>query len=131
METDDLKDRLIAAAEEARARSISDVSGYAVGAALLCEDGRVVTGCNIENIVLAETCCAEKVALLKALSEGARSFRTVAVFTRSSPPATPCGSCRQLLFHWGVRDVYSGNPKGEKAHWTVEELLPGAFKVSD
>ena len=120
---------LVARAAEARKRAVCDVSGYAVGAALRTLDGAIFSGCNVENIVLGETCCAEKVALLKAISEGGRSFETVAVFTSSSPPASPCGSCRQLLWHWGVTRVLSGNPEGETVTWTVAELLPGAFKI--
>ena len=79
--------------------------------------------------VLAETVCAEKVALLKALEAGEREFYMVAVSTVSDPPASPCGSCRQLLFHWGFDRVISGNPEGAVAEWTVAELLPAAFRV--
>ena len=127
MDSDDVG--LIEQAGAARRNAVADVSGYAVGAALLAADGTVFLGCNVENIVLGETCCAEKVALVKALSEGVRAFEAVAVFTSSSPPATPCGSCRQLMWQWGVRRVLSGHLDGEHLEWTMAELLPGAFKI--
>ena len=107
---------LLQLAQRAREHAVADLSGYAVGAALLAESGEVFTGCNVENIVLAETVCAEKVALLKAISQGQRRFEAVAVFTVSSPPASPCGSCRQLLHHWKVARVISSNPAGELDH---------------
>ena len=120
---------LVQRAQQAREYAVADLSGYSVGAALQSESGEVFTGCNVENIVLAETVCAEKVALLKAISQGQTRFEAVAVFTVSSPPATPCGSCRQLLHHWKVARVISSNPAGELATWTVAELLPSAFEV--
>lgn len=116
-------------AHEARGRAVSDISGYSVGAVLETREGTRYTGCNIENIVLAETVCAEKVALLKALEAGERDFAQVTISTVSSPPASPCGSCRQLLFHWGFDRVISVNDAGERSEWTVSELLPAAFRV--
>ncbi len=100
--TREVKNKLAAAAIEARSASYSPYSGFAVGAALLAEDGRVFTGCNIENAAFSPTVCAERVALFKAVSEGARSFKALAV---SGGPAgkapaslcTPCGVCRQAL----------------------------------
>ena len=121
--------RLIQAAADARRNAVCDITGYAVGAAVQAQDGSIHQGCNIENIVLGATVCAEKVALFKAISEGHHRFDTVAVFTRSSPPATPCGSCRQLLFHWGVQRVVSSNPEGEVAEWSMGHLLPDAFAI--
>ena len=122
-------DALVALAHEARGRALADVSGYSVGAALKAKSGAVYTGCNIENIVLAETVCAEKVAMLKALEAGERAFEVVAVSTVSDAPASPCGSCRQLLHHWGFERVVSETSDGKRAHWTVEALLPAAFRV--
>lgn len=120
---------LLELARDARGRALCDVSGYAVGAALRASSGAVYTGCNLENIVLAESYCAEKVALVKALEAGERSFEAVAISTISSPPASPCGSCRQMLFHWGVATVASANDQDQATVWRIEALLPEAFHL--
>ncbi len=120
---------LVALAHDARGRAIADISGYRVGAALRAASGAVYTGCNVENVVLSESICAERVALLKALEAGERRFEVVAVSTVSSPPASPCGACRQLLFHWGVQRVVSANDQGERRSWTMAELLPDGFDL--
>lgn len=120
---------LLELATQARGRAVADVSNYRVGACLRTDEGRAYTGCNLENIVLAETVCAEKVALFKALEAGERDFETMAVSTISSPPASPCGSCRQMLHHWGFRRVISTNDQGETVEWTLTDLLPAAFEI--
>jgi cytidine deaminase len=97
-------ERLVAAARAAREHAVAPYSGFRVGAAILCASGRVVTGCNVENATYGLTVCAERVALLKALSEGERAFRAVAVVTDSPAPTPPCGACRQLLWEY-CRDV--------------------------
>lgn len=86
---------LLQQAQHAAAQAYIPYSHYPVGAALLAEDGRVFTGCNIENASYPATICAERVALVKAVSEGVRSFRALAVVTRDG--GTPCGVCRQML----------------------------------
>ena len=89
---------LVAAARAAAARSYSPYSRYAVGAALLTEDGRVFAGCNVENASYGLTNCAERTALFKAVSEGARRFRALAIAGGTArSPALPCGACRQAL----------------------------------
>ena len=89
---------LVAAARAAAARSYSPYSRYAVGAALLAEDGRVFAGCNVENASYGLTNCAERTALFKAVSEGARRFRALAIAGGTArSPALPCGACRQVL----------------------------------
>ena len=123
-------DELVELARQAQSRAVADITQYRVGAALLTADGEVFLGCNVEHIVLAETVCAEKVAILKAISEGHTAFAKVAVYTDSSPPATPCGSCRQMLHRWDIHDVVAANSQGEVAHWRLETLLPGAFKLT-
>lgn len=120
---------LVRFATQARGRAICDLSGYAVGAALRSSSGNVYTGCNLENIVLSESYCAEKVALVKALEAGERSFDAIAISTTSSPPATPCGSCRQMLFHWGIPVVVSANDREQTTVWRIEALLPEAFHL--
>lgn len=86
---------LIQKAIDARKHSYSPYSKYSVGAALLTEDGKIYTGCNVENVAYGESICAEKTAVVKAVSEGHRKFMAVAVATRNG--ASPCGSCRQVL----------------------------------
>lgn len=92
---------LLALASEARKRSYSPYSGYSVGAALLCADGKVYTGCNIENATYTPTVCAERTAVFKAVSEGNRAFSAIAIVggRREEPDgfAPPCGVCRQVL----------------------------------
>ena len=124
-------DKLVKAARTALNNAHAPYSGYKVGAALLCTDGTVFTGCNVEHIVLALTCCAEQVAVFKAVSEGARDLREVAVFTQSSPPAAPCGSCRQMLDAWGVERVVLNNPHGERVETTLDALLPMRFTLTE
>ena len=89
---------LVAAARAAAARSYSPYSRYAVGAALLAEDGRVFAGCNVENASYGLTNCAERTALFKAVSEGRREFAALAIVGGTArSPALPCGACRQAL----------------------------------
>ena len=121
--------QLIEAATEARGHAIAAFSNYRVGAALLGTSGTVYTGCNIENAIMSLSACAEVVALHKALSTGERSFRTVAVVTESTPPAVPCGVCRQLLHHWGVKRVVVANLIGEQDEVGIELLLPRPFEL--
>src|SRR5438128_9691042 len=98
---------LIARAIEARERAIATYSGFKVGAALRTKDGKVYEGCNIENASYGLTVCAERVALLKALSEGEREFETMAVVTDADTLTPSCGSCRQLMWEYcGDIDVY-------------------------
>jgi cytidine deaminase len=121
-------DRLVVAAREARLRAIAPYSGFAVGAALLAADGRIVTGCNIENASFGLTTCAERVALLKALSEGIREFRELAVVADTESLTPPCGPCRQLLWEYcGDVPVVLANLSGATARYQMAALLPVPF----
>jgi cytidine deaminase len=122
---------LVAHAKGARKKAYAPYSHYYVGCALLSEDGAVFTGCNVENIVLPETVCAEKVALVKAVSEGHTEIEVAAVVTDSDPPATPCGSCRQMLYSWGVKRVLVANIDGEFTSYDMADLLPHAFRLTE
>ena len=122
---------LVAHATEVRERAFAPYSNYYVGCALLDEDGVVITGCNVENIVLPETVCAEKCALVKAVSEGRTKIAVAAVVTDSTPPATPCGSCRQMLNTWGVKRVIVANLDGVMTSYAMSELLPHAFLLTE
>ncbi len=101
-------DRLMEMAIEARKMSYCPYSGYAVGAALLCEDGSVYTGCNIENAAYTPTNCAERTAFFKAVSEGKRDFKAIAVAGGSSEltECYPCGVCRQVMAEFCAPDRF-------------------------
>ena len=122
------QERLIGAAAFARENAHPPYSGFKVGAALEDASGRVHTGCNIENASYGLTVCAERVALWKAMSEGVRVFRRIAVVTAAETLTTPCGACRQLLWEFcGNIEVILGNLQGESRSVHMAELLPDAF----
>lgn len=122
--------KLIEAALSARGRSYSPYSRFRVGAALLTEEGNIFTGCNIENSSYGLTCCAERVALYKAVSEGEKSFSAIAVASDSEDYCTPCGICRQALAEFGSQvKVYMCNRNGKYKILTVEQLLPESFSL--
>lgn len=117
---------LLALAVKARERSYSPYSGYAVGAALLCADGRVFQGCNIENASFGMTNCAERTAVFKAISEGADEFVAIAIAAEGSAP-WPCGACRQVLneFAPDIRVLVTWD--GHVEEKPLSELLPCGF----
>jgi cytidine deaminase len=120
-------DALLTQAKEALKRAIAPYSGFRVGAALLSGEGECFTGCNIENPSLMLSLCAERVALIKALSEGHGSFRAMAVVSGGGGYCFPCGACRQMLFEFapGI-SLYLGSEEGVKK-FSIEELLPYPF----
>jgi len=121
-------DALVAAAREAREHAVAPYSGFRVGAAIRGSDGRVYSGCNVENASYGLTMCAERVALLKALSEGARSFSAVAVVADTPHPTPPCGPCRQLLWEYcGDVPVVLANLAETKGQHQLAALLPLPF----
>lgn len=127
--TDD--DTLLALARKAMENSYSPYSHFAVGAALLAADGRVFLGCNVENASFGLTNCAERTALFKAVSEGAREFVAIAIASSGSMPY-PCGACRQALNEFAPQLrvlVISG--AGEVDKTTLPELLPHGFGPKD
>ena len=120
---------LIRRANEARALSYSPYSKFAVGAALLCADGTVVMGANIENAAYTPSVCAERVALFKAICEGKRDFVKLAVSCEGDH-CRQCGVCRQVMFeHAPDMEVLMANPDGEYVRTTVRELLPDGFSL--
>jgi cytidine deaminase len=118
-------DELIAAAWEARANAYAPYSNFQVGAALLASDGRVFSGCNVENISYGLTNCAERVAVGAAVAAGLRSFEKVVVVADTAQPISPCGACRQVLAEFGVKSVILVN-RTERLDFSLEELLPRA-----
>lgn len=122
------KKRLIAAAVQARSLAYAPYSGFAVGAALMASDGRIFTGCNVENASYGATRCAEQTAFVKAVSEGVRRIEAVAVVADGDEVCAPCGVCRQMLAEFGTQVwVIMANTRGESAVASLEALLPNAF----
>ena len=124
---------LVTAACEARALSYSPYSRFRVGAALLCTDGRVFTGTNVENASLGLSICAERAAVVRAVSEGRREFQAIAICADGVAPTSPCGACRQVLFEFApdaeVLIAGEGGAGGEVVRTTVRDLVPLAFSA--
>lgn len=124
---------LCSIAIEAMKKSYSPYSGYKVGAALLCENGKVFTGCNIENAAYSPTVCAERTAIFKAVSEGEREFEMIAVAGGKdgiiSGSFPPCGVCRQVMAEFCKADFKILVVTGENSYkeYSLKELLPEAF----
>jgi cytidine deaminase len=119
---------LVLAAADARLRAHARYSGFKVGAALETADGFIVSGCNIENASYGLTLCAERVALVKALSEGRTNFTRIVVVADTVNPTPPCGPCRQLLWEYcGDIDVILANLEGPTATLRLSALLPLPF----
>jgi cytidine deaminase len=123
-----MTDPLVIAARQARERARATFSHFKVGAAIETTDGRVFTGCNIENATYGLTLCAERVAVFKAVSEGCDSFRRIAVVADTEAPTPPCGPCRQILWEFaGDIDVILANLTEQKGTYKLSELLPLPF----
>lgn len=124
------KAELVHAAVAARERAVAPYSRFRVGAALLAADGSVTTGANVESASYGLTCCAERVALFKALTEDRRGFVAIAVAAPVRGGVMPCGACRQLLAEYAPEAVVLAVDSGQPAKWTeyaVGELIPRAF----
>lgn len=121
-------EELVEAARAGRENAVAPYSKFKVGAALRTKSGRIYSGCNVENASYGLTVCAERVALLKALSEGEREFTAVAVVADAATPTAPCGPCRQLLWEYcGNIDVILATPTKILRTHTMGELLPFPF----
>lgn len=124
-------DRLVEMARAARLRAIAPFSGFRVGAALETAEGAIITGCNIENATLGLTLCAERVAMVKALSEGHHSFVRLAVVADTKSPTPPCGPCRQLVWEFaGDIEVVLADLHAIRATFRMGTLLPHPFDAS-
>lgn len=119
---------LINIAKKARTKAYAPYSKFKVGAALLGKSGKIYTGCNVENASHGATICAERAALVKAVSEGEKKFKKIAVIASMKSPCTPCGICRQVLYEFAPDiEVIMANTKGKMDKATVRELFPKAF----
>jgi cytidine deaminase len=123
------EDELMAAARAVREHAYAPYSAFSVGAALLCEDGTIVGGCNVENASYGLTMCAERAAVAAAVAQGKRRFIAIAVVGSAEGATPPCGGCRQVLseFAPGMRVLYSNGETHTSV--AIEELLPAAFEL--
>jgi cytidine deaminase len=124
-------DGLIDAALRARVLADAPYSEFKVGAALEGDDGRIHTGCNVENATYGLSVCAERVAVLKAVSEGGRRFRRIAVVADTDTLTPPCGACRQILWEFcGDIEVVLANLRGKTESLRLKDLFPRPFDAS-
>ena len=123
--------KLIQAAIETRKQSYSPYSNFAVGAAVLSDDGYVYGGCNIENVSYGLTNCAERTAIFNAVSDGKRNISAIAIVADTDRPCSPCGACRQVIGEFKIPCIIMANLKGEYKKVTLEELLPFSFSNTD
>jgi cytidine deaminase len=122
---------LVEAALAARANAFAPFSKFQVGAAVEDADGRIYTGCNIENATYGLTICAERVAVFKAMSEGVRAFRRVVVAADTDILTPPCGACRQILWEFcGDIEITLVNLRGSTESYRLKELFPKPFDVT-
>lgn len=121
-------ENLVKEAEDSKRHAIAPYSNFVVGAALITDKGKIYTGCNIENPSLMMSFCAERSALLKALTEGERAFRAIAIVSGHGKYCFPCGTCRQMLYEFGPDlAIYLSSGDGTK-RYSISELLPHAFR---
>lgn len=116
--------------EQARAvqqRAYAPYSKFRVGAAIEAMSGEIYVGCNVENASFGLTICAERAAVVQAVSAGRRQFRRIVVVTDTEPPAAPCGACRQVLAEFGTDLVVEAVGPSSTKRWRIRELLPDSF----
>lgn len=124
-------DALIEAALAARHNAHAPFSHFLVGAAIEDSSGRIHTGCNVENATYGLTLCAERVAVFKAISEGARKFTRVVVAADTDVLTPPCGACRQILWEFcGDVELTLVNPRGKTEMFRLKDLFPRPFDAS-
>lgn len=122
---------LIDCAIVAREKTYSPYSHFGVGATLLCEDGTIYEGCNIENASYGLTNCAERTAIFKAVSEGQTKFKALAVVADTEGPCAPCGACRQVISEFEIPRIIMANLRGDYTVVDLEGLLPFRFRADN
>ncbi|MFC0014643.1 MULTISPECIES: cytidine deaminase [Allobacillus] len=127
------RDQLMDLAKEMLDKAYVPYSKFPVGAAVVTKNGKVYQGCNIENAAYPVSCCAERVAIFKAVSEGERDFEQLAVIANTDRPVAPCGSCRQVMAEFFSPDtpIHMANRTGDIEETILERLLPYSFNTTD
>ena len=127
------KKQYIEEANKMLSKAYIPYSKFPVGAALVTKEGKIYTGCNIENASYGLCNCAERTAIFKAVSEGERDFSYLVITGETDGPISPCGACRQVIAEFcdPKMPVLLTNVKGDEKEVTVEQLLPGAFSIED
>lgn len=125
------KEELIACAKDAMQHAYAPYSGFRVGAALLTTDGAVYQGCNVENSSYGATICAERVAIMKAVSEGIRNFEKIAIVCSEGRKAYPCGICLQVMSEFFIDGSVLLEDSDGITEYRVRDLLPNAFQLGD
>ncbi len=122
-----LADRVLEQARAVQRQAYAPYSKFRVGAALESVSGEVFVGCNVENASYGLTICAERAAVVRAISAGARQFGRIVIVSDSEPPAAPCGACRQVLAEFGTDLVVEAVGPSSTKRWRIRDLLPDAF----
>lgn len=131
-QTEEKISELIQAAAKAKESAYCPYSHFQVGAAVLCTDGTIFSGCNVENCTYGISICAERTALVKAVSEGYQKFEAVAIASNLKGEISPCGPCRQFIVEFGCDvDVYMTSSDLRYKKFKISELLPFGFMPSD
>ncbi|MGR5994822.1 cytidine deaminase [Bacillus cereus] len=127
------KKKYIEEANKMLSKAYIPYSKFPVGVALVTKEGKIYTGCNIENASYGLCNCAERTAIFKAVSEGERDFSYLVITGETDGPISPCGACRQVIAEFcdPKMPVLLTNVKGDEKEVTVEQLLPGAFSIED
>ncbi|CUH94163.1 hypothetical protein P22_0225 [Propionispora sp. 2/2-37] len=126
----DTADKLIAEAVQARENAYAPYSKFKVGAAVVTGKGKLYSGCNIENASYSLCTCAERTAIVKAVSSGEKNLRWMAVVADTAQPVAPCGACRQLMAEFGIEKIVMASTAGQRKIVSVTELLPYSFNPS-
>lgn len=120
---------LLAAALSARKNAYAPYSKFAVGAAVRTADGKIFTGCNVENASYGLSCCAERCAIFAAVGAGEIEFTALCVVADTKEPVSPCGACRQVMTEFKIPEIILANTNGDVKIYTPEELLPYGFTL--
>ncbi len=121
--------KLYAAAVKIREHAYIPYSHFAVGAAVLCADGRMYAGCNVENASYGLCCCGERNAVFAAVCAGERELQALCVVADTAEPVSPCGACRQVMNEFKIGKILLGNLEGDIISCTVKDLLPYGFTL--
>lgn len=122
---------LLAKALKVRGNAYVPYSGFKVGAAVQTFDGRIFTGCNVENSSYGLSNCAERTAIFSAIAAGATELSSLLVVADSPRPVAPCGACRQIMVEFGISTIHMANTQGELKTVNIQDLLPYAFSQND